>query len=298
MCDKGLIVLRESKFELLDNDTFEIMGYNDSSPIICSNFPQNGTVSQNMTVFNYSYPPILSVLTYVGCSLSIVGCAAVLITYSLFKELRTLPGQILMNLVSTILATCFFLLVGIPIAVNQACRKAVCPVGLPSVIGSCAITLNIPQDGIFNSTNDPSMICDGALIVLQESEFELVDNYTLLFRNVKYNILGYIDDVPIVCSNFKQNGTSIKQVTVVNYSSPPIFSILTYVGCLLSIAGCVSVLLTYTLFKELRTLPGLILMNLVSTILATSLFILIGIPVVVLVEMTSYVKPQQYSYTG
>ena len=124
MCDKGLIDLRESEFELLDNDTllfhndtFEIVGHHGSSPIICSNFTQNGTISQNMTVFNYSYPPILSVLTYVCCSLSIVGCAAILLTYSLFKELRTLPGQILMNLASTILATCLFLLVGIPIAV-------------------------------------------------------------------------------------------------------------------------------------------------------------------------------------
>ena len=122
MCDEGLIVLRESEFELLDNDTllfrndtFDILGYNGSSPIICSNFSQNGTVQQNMTL--YSYPPTFTVLTYVGCSLSVVGCLVVLLTYSLFRELRTLPGQILMNLVSTILATCLFLLVGIPIAV-------------------------------------------------------------------------------------------------------------------------------------------------------------------------------------
>ena len=102
---------------LFRNDTFEIVAYNGSSPIICSNFTQNGTTQRNMTMFYYSYPPTLSVLTYVCCSLSIVGCAAILLTYSLFKELRTLPGQILMNLASTILATCLFLLVGIPIAV-------------------------------------------------------------------------------------------------------------------------------------------------------------------------------------
>ena len=124
LCDEGLIVLHESEFELLDNstllfrnDTFEIVGHNGSLPIICSNLTQNGTVSQYVTVFYYSYPPTLSVLTYVCCSLSVVGCVAVLLTYSLFKELRTLPGQILMNLASTILATCLFLLVGIPIAV-------------------------------------------------------------------------------------------------------------------------------------------------------------------------------------
>ena len=102
---------------LFCNNTFEILGHNGSSPIICSNFTQNGTVPQYVRVFNSFYPPILSVLTYVCCSLSIVGCAAVLLTYSLFRELRTLPGQILMNLASTILATCLFLLVGIPKAV-------------------------------------------------------------------------------------------------------------------------------------------------------------------------------------
>ena len=68
-----------------------------------------------MTVFYYSYPRASSILTYVGCSLSVIGCVVVLFTYSLFKELRSLPGQILMNLASAILATCLFLLVGIPI---------------------------------------------------------------------------------------------------------------------------------------------------------------------------------------
>ena len=76
MCDEGHIVLQESEFELLDNDTLlfgndtiEIVGHNGRSPIICSNFTQNGTVPQHLTVFNYSYPPILSVPIYVCCSL-------------------------------------------------------------------------------------------------------------------------------------------------------------------------------------------------------------------------------------
>ena len=88
------------------------------------NFTQNGTLSHNITVFYYSYPLTLTYtmtyvtyVTYVCCSLSVVGCVLVLLTYSLFRELRTLPGQILMNLASTILATCLFLLVGTPIAV-------------------------------------------------------------------------------------------------------------------------------------------------------------------------------------
>ena len=210
-------------------------------------------------------------------------------SFTLFFDVTGDSGVITSNVASSNITT-FCSINEVFDPVNQACRKTVCPVGLASVRGLCAITLSTPQDGISNSTNDPSMICDGALIVLQESEFELVDNDTLLFRNVTYEILGYIDDLPIVCSNFKQNGTSIEQVTVVNYSYPPIFSILTYVGCSFSIVGCVLVLLTYSLFKELRTLPGQILMNLVSTILATSLFILIGIPIAIVVEKDELCK--------
>ena len=89
-CDEGLIVLRESEFELLDNDTllfhneaFEIAGYIDSLPIICSHISQNGTVQQ------IYYPPFISVLTYVGWSFSVVGSVVTLVIFSLlFKASR------------------------------------------------------------------------------------------------------------------------------------------------------------------------------------------------------------------
>ena len=93
LCE-GLIVLHESEFERLDNDTllfqqtFNILGYNDSSPIICSNFSQNGTVTINETGLYYSYPPAFSILTHVGCcSLSVVGCVVVLLTYITAKRI-------------------------------------------------------------------------------------------------------------------------------------------------------------------------------------------------------------------
>ena len=38
------------------------------------------------------------------CSLSIISCVVLLVTYSLFKELRTLPGQVIMNLAAAFLA--------------------------------------------------------------------------------------------------------------------------------------------------------------------------------------------------
>ena len=199
-------------------------------------------------------------------------------SFTLFFDVTGDSGVITSDIVSSnITTTCSSGKVFDPI--DQTCRQTVCTEGFATLRGSCAI---VPS--LANNTNDSSIMCNKGLIVLRESEFELLDNDTLLFRNDTFEIIGYNDSSPIICSNFSQNGTSIQQMTVVNYSYPPIFSILTYVGCLLSIAGCVSVLLTYSLFKELRTLPGQILMNLVSTILATSLFILIGIPVAVLVE--------------
>ena len=36
--------------------------------------------------------------------LLIVSCVTLLVTYSLFKELRTLPGQVIMNLAAAFLA--------------------------------------------------------------------------------------------------------------------------------------------------------------------------------------------------
>ena len=104
---------------------FEIVGYVNDSPIICTNFTQTGTIEVNMTVISYSYPVGLTVLTYVGCFLSVIGCVIVLLTYTLFKELRTLPGKILMNLCAAILATSLFLLVGIPL-IAQAKKEELC----------------------------------------------------------------------------------------------------------------------------------------------------------------------------
>ena len=118
-CDEGFPVkLNDSEFTPIDNEmlkfggeSFEIVGYINGSPVICL----NGTIEVNVTTFSYSYPVAITILTYVGCSLSIIGCGIVLLTYTLFKELRTLPGKILMNLCAAILATSFSLVAGIPL---------------------------------------------------------------------------------------------------------------------------------------------------------------------------------------
>ena len=67
--------------------------------------------------------------------------------------------------------------------------------------------------------------------------------------------------------------------------------VLTYVGCTFSI-----VFLTYTLFKELRTLPGKILMNVTGTILANSLFLMIGVTVASAVEKDGLCEAEAISF--
>ena len=163
--------------------------------------------------------------------------------------------------------------------IKKTCRQTICPEGYATQRGSCSIVQNITVAAGQNGTNGSMVICDGKFIVLDKMEFELTSNDTLMFRNETYDIVGYNNSLPIICVPFEQNGTSLHNVTLLFYSYPQTFSILTYVGCSLSLVGCMVVLFTYALFKELRTLPGQILMNLASTILASCLFLLIGIPI-------------------
>ena len=104
------IALNDSEFEyagdnmVLFRGELEEIQFNTSQgqPVICVNFTQNGTV--NATKIIHIYPIGHDYITYVGCSLSIIGCCLVILTFSLFKDMRTLPTKILVNVCSTILA--------------------------------------------------------------------------------------------------------------------------------------------------------------------------------------------------
>ena len=135
--------------------------------------------------------------------------------------------------------------------IDQICRTTIC---LESAHGeSCAIVQNLTLS--MNSNN--SLTCDGVPIPLNKSDFQLLhDNKTLLFHDEVFNILGYMNSLPIIYTNLSENGTLDRNIT---YSYPAASSLLTTVGCSLSVIGCVFVLLTYTFFSELRTLPGKIL---------------------------------------
>lgn len=137
---------------------------------------------------------------------------------------------------------------------------------------------------LINNTENNSSLC----FIPQNSEFELLPgNDTLLFNDKVYDIVDYYNgSLPIIClpiSDDFENCTEDNctftyyvNVTVISYSYPKAFVIITYVGCSMSVIGCVFVLLTYFLFKELRTLPGKILMNLSATIIATCVLVMVA----------------------
>lgn len=123
-CPYGLIELTENdNFELLDNSSllysdavYDIVDYLEGNPVICANLSVNGTATRNVTEEFFKYPKSYFILTYIGCSLSLVGVTIILLTLALFKELRTMTTIILSNLSVSVIFTNIFILVGGPIA--------------------------------------------------------------------------------------------------------------------------------------------------------------------------------------
>ena len=69
--------------------------------LFCSNLSQQYSVVvlRNITTFpQFTTILALEILTYIGCSLSIIGSCILLLMYSVLKELRNLPGKLVMNL--------------------------------------------------------------------------------------------------------------------------------------------------------------------------------------------------------
>ena len=108
-CNKSYIAFRKDRggpsFEVTNNTliiklphqtdvTIAILYFDEEGrPVICADPPLDAL---------FSLP--LFVIIYITTSLSIIGSVALLVTYSLFKQLRTLPGQVIMNLAAAFLA--------------------------------------------------------------------------------------------------------------------------------------------------------------------------------------------------
>ena len=109
-CSRIFIGLTEDEYSILPNGSvyriasgkffepgrFQLI---NGTAWVCVNFSSNYTKKSLRDVHvTEEHLKVLAVLTYVGLSVSIISLILVLVTYSLFKELRTLPGINLMNL--------------------------------------------------------------------------------------------------------------------------------------------------------------------------------------------------------
>ena len=156
---------------------------------------------------------------------------------------------------------------------TQGCRPTVCP-GVFEGEGCVFTTSSNSSCAASNTT------CSVGLIQLtREDEFQIVDNCTVVFLNRTYLVYYYEGDDPVICADLERNGTVFQNVTDRFYNYPRAYFVLTYVGCSLSLLGAVIILVTIALFKEIRSLSMMILANIASTILVSTLFLLIGGPV-------------------
>ena len=143
---------------------------------------------------------------------------------------------------------------------------------------NCSITNQTVNTTINNTaaaaTPTPSFNCSLTLIALNSTEYERVDNHTILYqgRPVKIITRDHLDR-PVICINLTNNGTLLVNGT--RLATPLAFVVLTYIGSSLSILGSTAILLTYSIFRELRSLPSKILMNLAAAFLISDLLVLL-----------------------
>ena len=157
--------------------------------------------------------------------------------------------------------------------VSSDCRPSVCPEGYTLNGSACSFR------NATTNTTEPFSCPDGLLPAeLNDTDYTELGNETVLLNGEVYEVIDYLEGNPVVC--LSQYGSFLENMTVLYYSYPTGYFILTNIGCSLSVVGSFLILLTHILFKELRTLPSKILMNLAVAIIVSNLFILIGGPII------------------
>jgi len=115
------IQLNTSDTVLLPNETLWVpshaTGYNrteyfinGSYVLLCTNFGSSYSRRETISKWSYVVSP-LQLITYAGCSVSVLSLLILLAVYSVFKELRTLPGKNLINLSFALVFYHVFLLI-------------------------------------------------------------------------------------------------------------------------------------------------------------------------------------------
>ena len=156
---------------------------------------------------------------------------------------------------------------------RTGCRKITCQEGHTVIDGHC----QAKNDQSLNSNMTVSEVINCTTIALNSSEYTELSNQSVLYQDQEVEVVGYsATGQPLVCTNFNQTGQVETNVSVVVTGYPLEFIVLTYIGSFFSILGSSAIILTYSLFKELRTLPSLILVNLAVAFTVSDLFLLVG----------------------
>ncbi|XP_022779772.1 uncharacterized protein LOC111321216 [Stylophora pistillata] len=117
--------------------------------------------------------------------------------------------------------------------------------------------------GVLTVCKQPSINCSGVFIGLTKDSYSLSSGGSL-YRNtskdfIEPGLFQVIDGTAWVCVNYSSSVLShFRTGTIKNV----VLVIITYVGRSISSFGFLSVLVTYSLFKQLRTFTGINLMNL------------------------------------
>ena len=88
-----------------------------------------------------------------------------------------------------------------------------------------------------------------------------------IYEKTRYTIRG---NILLLCVNFSRNGTVLAKQPSAGYltkTTPTSLQIMTFAGCITSMASLLLLLAKYTLFSELRNLPGRIIINLSLSLL-------------------------------
>ena len=125
--------------------------------------------------------------------------------------------------------------------------------------------------------NDSSYLnCNSTFVKLNKDEYEDLLNGSILFQSRVLDVMfnDSEDGLPLICFDL------IRPTTRLLFEEDlPGIQELTYISCSLSVFGTVAVIFTYSVFKELQTFPGLVLVNVCVPLFFTSLIFIIGGPV-------------------
>ncbi|XP_048587090.1 uncharacterized protein LOC125570122 [Nematostella vectensis] len=125
--------------------------------------------------------------------------------------------------------------------------------------------------------------CTGSYIFIESYEYVILSNKSL-FHNATRRVYQFDqytvneNKTATICSNFTDKSYTKKQRIEIGGSSNVklALTVLTYVGLILSVACLLVVVVTYSLFSELRTAPGVNLLNLSISILLAQFLFLVG----------------------